>query len=48
MRDPLFETRYRYLVLQGKNIIGEVYVMDEKYIAILNKVRNGLSCRKAG
>ncbi|WP_171635645.1 hypothetical protein [Paenibacillus plantarum] len=48
MRDPLFEVKNRYVILEGKKVIGEVFVINERYIATLKKVRRGISCRKAG
>lgn len=47
-RDVIFGTGNRYLIIKGKTVIGEIYLINDKYIFAPKKVRKGLSCRKAG
>lgn len=46
MIDPLFQTKYRFVIHIDGTPLGEVFVLGGRYI-LARKVRRGLSCVRA-
>ncbi|AFC28373.1 hypothetical protein PM3016_1448 [Paenibacillus mucilaginosus 3016] len=44
--DPLFQTIHRFVIYNGKDQLGGVYVLSERFIFAPKKARHGLRCVK--
>ncbi|AFH62248.1 hypothetical protein ACVNS2_16515 [Paenibacillus caseinilyticus] len=44
--DPLFQTIHRFVIYDGKEQLGAVYVLAERFISAPKKARRGLRCMK--
>ncbi|AFC32165.1 hypothetical protein PM3016_5465 [Paenibacillus mucilaginosus 3016] len=45
--DPLFQVTHRFVIYEGKEQLGAVYVLADRFIFAPKKARRGLRCVKA-